>query len=55
MEEEGSLATAGLCESPEGQTIVHQGPLSAGHQLVLVVQLTRQSYQAVVGSGAREQ
>ena len=55
MEQKGGLAVPGLGESSEVETIIHQATLRTGHQLVLVVQLTRQSYQAVVGSEAREQ
>ena len=49
VEDERSLAPAGLRQPLELEAVVHQGGLRAGHQLILVVELTRQSEQALVG------
>ena len=49
MEQQGSPAAGGVSEAAEGETIIHQGSLSAGHQLVSVEEFPRESDQAVMG------
>ena len=50
VEEERRLAPAGLRQSLEPETIVHQLRLRAGHQLVLVEELGGEGDQTLVRS-----
>ena len=48
VEEQGNLAAGDVSETTEVETIIHQGSLSTGHQLVPVEEFTRESNQTVV-------